>query len=79
MKKIKLTEADIHRIVRNVLKETTFFDRAEDEFENIKECYADNKDELINRLWYYIDNKPGFIEYMKSSLSYEPSEMEDDD
>ena len=69
-RRIKLTERDLHKMVRRALMESTLVDKANDEFENIREEYAGNENELIDRLWNYIDDKPGFIDYMRTSMSY---------
>ena len=80
---IKLTESDLHKIigsaVNKILKEGLYDDAlngAESEFENIRSFY--DKDELIDRLWYFTgDRKPQFIEYMKTSGNL-PDDGEDD-
>jgi hypothetical protein len=69
----RLTENDLHRIVRKVVMES-IFDDANNEFDEIREYYGDNKDELIDRLWYFINScgeSKNFIDYMNTSANYE--------
>ena len=76
---VRLTENQFRQIVKEstkkILKES-LFDEAEETFEKIREYYGENKDALIDSLWFFIDNKPGFINYMKKSLQY-PEDEED--
>ena len=74
-KLIKLTESDLHRIVKQsvnkILRESHFddmFNDAEIKFEQIKEIYQGNENELIGYLWHFIGgDKPNFIKYMETS------------
>ena len=79
---IRLNETDFHRLVKEsvkrVLKED-IFDDAESDFDTLREYYygEQGKDFLIDRLWYFIDDKPGFIKYMKTSAQFPDEDDED--
>ncbi len=66
-----------YKLRKSVLKEDIFKD-AENDFDILKDYYygEEGKDFLIAKLWYFIDDKPGFINYMKTSAQF--PDFEDD-
>ena len=70
-----LNESVVRKMVRKALREATMHtlgglnQNAESAFEDIRDAYNGREDELIDRLWYYIEDKPGFINYMNTSGS----------
>lgn len=79
MTKIRLTEAQFNNIIKKSVQRALtegLQDDAVTRFEEIKEFYRGNEEELIDYLWYFIDDKPGFVRYMETSgnLGYNDEE-----
>lgn len=70
MAKIRLTETQFNNIIKKSVQRALtegLQDDATAKFEEIKELYRGNEEELIGYLWNFIDDKPGFVQYMETS------------
>ena len=70
MARIRLTEAQFNNIIKKSVKRAInegLQDDAMTKFEEIKELYRGNEEELIGYMWNFIDDKPGFVNYMETS------------